>query len=178
MSGRIFSVNIGRNKGEPKDMVLSALLKKDHGFDGDAHAGLSLRQVSLLAIEEVEKLEDSLEGRDIDFRPGIFAENITTEGLDLSNVKADDKINIGSDVVLKVTQIGKECHTGCSILRQAGRCLMPKSGIFAQVEKGGMVRVGDRIALQKQKSFSLSRLRPGMNAKEGCGGMSLDGQTR
>ena len=150
MTAKVFSVNISENKGEPKNMVKSAVLKEGHGFEGDAHAGENSRQVSLLAVEEIEKLEDSLQGKDIDLRPGIFAENITTEGIDLSNVKAGDKMNIGSDVILKVTQIGKECHAGCSILRKAGRCIMPKSGIFAQVEKGGIVRVGDRIALQKQ----------------------------
>jgi MOSC domain-containing protein YiiM len=149
MTAKIFSINISRHKGEPKNMVQSGVLKEGHGLEGDAHAGPGHRQVSLLAIEEIEKAEASGGVSDIDFRPGIFAENITTEGFALSKVKAGDRLNIGSEAVLKITQVGKECHSGCSIMRATGHCIMPKSGIFASVEKGGLIKVYDPIVFQK-----------------------------
>ena len=144
MNGRIFSINISKQKGIPKDMVTSGELKEGYGLEGDSHGGLGLRQVSLLSIEEIEKAEESNKSG-IDFKPGIFAENITTAELDLSKVKVGDRLVIGKDIVLKVTQRGKECHTGCVVSRQAGNCIMPKQGIFAIVEKGGMIKVHDPI---------------------------------
>lgn len=153
MAGRIFSVNIGDKKSEPKKMVKEGLLKEGFGFQGDVHAGSGDRQVSLLAIEEIEAAEESCDSAQIDFRPGIFAENITTAGIDLSKVRAGDKLMIGDTIVLKVTRIGKECHSGCRISLQIGKCIMPRQGVFATVEKGGPVKVGDRMELQKEKTF-------------------------
>ena len=138
-------------------MVRQAEFVEDHGLKGDAHAGQGLRQVSLLSVEEIEKAEASCLKPEIDFHPGIFAENLTIEGLGLSGVRAGDIFHIGDEVILKVTQIGKECSSGCSIAKKIGRCIMPKQGIFAIVEKGGFVKVGDRIRLQKERaSFLLS----------------------
>ncbi len=134
-------------------MVEEGLLKEDYGLEGDVHAGSGDRQVSLLTIEEIEAAEAACTSPDIDFRPGIFAENITTEGFDLSKVKVGDRLMIADSIILKVTQIGKECHSGCQITQHIGKCIMPRQGIFALVEKGGPVKVHDRIALQKQKSF-------------------------
>lgn len=147
--GRVFSINIGTEKGEPKSMITAGFLKEDHGFVGDCHAGPGTRQVSLLAIEEIEKVEAG--HPEVDFQPGIFAENITTEGLDLSKIKVGDRLSIGSDVTLKVTQIGKECRKGCSISRVVGDCIMPRQGIFAAVEKGGPVKIYDSLFLERQR---------------------------
>ncbi len=145
MTGRIFSINIGSEKGRPKDMVKSAVLKQGYGFEGDAHAGLGLRQVSLLSVEDIEAIENS--DPSIDFRPGIFAENITTSGIDLSKIRIGQKFKIGEEAVLKIEQIGKDCHSGCAIMKETGTCIMPKRGIFASVEAGGMIKIGDRITV-------------------------------
>ena len=145
--GRVFSINIGIEKGEPKSMISAGFLKEDHGFVGDCHAGPGIRQVSLLAIEEIEKVEAG--HPEVDFQPGIFAENITTEGLDLSKIRVGDRLLIGSEVTLKVTQIGKECRKGCSISRVVGDCIMPRQGIFAIVEKGGPIKTQDQIAFRR-----------------------------
>ncbi len=147
MTGRIFSINIGRDKGKPKDVVSSASLKDDYGIEGDAHAGFGKRQVSLLAVEDIEAMEANFSS--IDFRPGIFAENITTSGICLSRVKIGDRFGLGGEVVLKVEQIGKSCHSGCAIMEEAGCCIMPKKGIFASVEKGGVIKSGDCIKILK-----------------------------
>lgn len=172
MTGKVFSINIGKEKGKPKEMVKSAVFKVGYGIEGDAHAGSAesaggavgygsaaaggagsgSRQVSLLSIEEIEKVEMAgSASRDIDFRPGIFAENITTEGIDLSKLKIGARLQVGESVVLKVTQIGKECHSACDIMQHVGSCIMPKQGVFASVEKGGVVSLHDRITLSRQK---------------------------
>lgn len=153
MTGKVFSINIGKEKGKPKDMVRFAVFKVGYGIEGDVHAGSRGRQVSLLSIEEIEKVEAVSASKDIDFRPGIFAENITTVGVDLSKLKTGDMIHVGESVVLKVTQIGKECHSACDIMQYAGSCIMPKQGIFASVEKGGAVLLHDRITLLRQKAL-------------------------
>jgi len=147
MTGRIFSINIGRDKGKPKDVVSSASLKDDYGIEGDAHAGFGKRQVSLLAVEDIEAMKVAFPA--IDLRPGIFAENITTSGVCLSRVEIGDKLGLGGEVVLRVEQIGKSCHSGCAIMKEAGCCIMPKKGIFASVEKGGAIKPGDRIKILK-----------------------------
>ncbi|MFH0940973.1 MAG: MOSC domain-containing protein [Candidatus Omnitrophota bacterium] len=152
MTGKVFSINIGKEKGKPKDMVKSAVFKEGYGIEGDVHAAGGGRQVSLLSIEEIEKVEMAgSASRDIDFRPGIFAENITTEGIDLSKLKIGASLQVGESVVLKVTQIGKECVSGCHIMQHVGRCIMPKQGVFASVENGGTVNLHDNITLSRQK---------------------------
>ena len=153
MTGRIFSINISSRKGEPKKMVQAGFLKEGHGLEGDVHAGSGNRQVSLLAIEEIEQFESGRNNTDVDISPGVFAENITTEGIDLSKVKAGDKFSVGKSVILRVSQIGKECNAGCGISRKIGSCIMPKQGIFAVVEKGGEVKVRDKITLVRQRSL-------------------------
>src|SRR5512135_1812947 len=110
VTGRVFSINISETKGTPKRMVKEALLTQGHGLEGDVHAGSGPRQVSLLSIETIEEAESRYDGDDVDFHPGIFAENITTEGLDLSTIKIGDKLHIGDSIILSVAQIGKECH--------------------------------------------------------------------
>jgi MOSC domain-containing protein YiiM len=131
---RIVSINISAKKGEPKRPVRRASMREDHGLEGDAHAGGWHRQVSLLAVEDIELMRDKLPS----LEPGDFAENITTRGIDLASLPVCTKLSIGA-VELEVTQIGKACHKGCVILEQTGECIMPTRGIFARVLKGGEI---------------------------------------
>ncbi|MCS7281223.1 MAG: MOSC domain-containing protein [Desulfobacterota bacterium] len=139
--GRVISVNTSEKKGEKKRNVNNAFLVKDKGLQGDGHFGFMHRQVSLLSIESIEKMRNL----GLDVGPGDFAENITTEGLDLSSLTLGKKLKVGERVILRVTQIGKECHERCAIYYMAGDCIMPKEGIFAEVIEGGVVKVGDPI---------------------------------
>lgn len=141
MTGKITSVNISRQKGTVKEPVSSASVIST-GIVGDAHAGAWHRQVSLLAEESIGKFA-SQAGRE--FAPGDFAENLTTQGLDLSSCHIRDRFHIG-DVELEVTQIGKACHGGgCAIFQAVGKCVMPKEGIFTRVIHSGTVNPGDTI---------------------------------
>jgi MOSC domain-containing protein YiiM len=97
--------------------------------------------VSLLAIESIDKMR----AMGLKVGPGSFAENLTTEGIDLLSLPIGTRISIGKDIVLEVTQIGKECHTPCAIYRQAGTCVMPTEGIFGKVIRGGIVKTSDEI---------------------------------
>ena len=142
MSAKVIAVCISENKGERKTPVESVELRVNHGIVGDAHAGEWHRQVSLLAAESIEKMRKM--GLDVD--SGDFAENITTEGIDLPALPVGTRLAVG-ETLLEVTQIGKECHTRCAIYHQAGDCVMPKEGIFARVITGGVVRPGDPISV-------------------------------
>jgi MOSC domain-containing protein YiiM len=143
MKGRVLAVNISEDKGTKKTNVHSCALLKDFGLKGDAHAGPWHRQVSLLANESIEKMK--AKGLNVGY--GDFAENITTKGVDLVHLSVGTEIRIGNSVLLRVTQIGKECHTRCAIYYQAGDCVMPKEGIFAEVMSEGEVKVGDEIII-------------------------------
>ena len=142
MSGKVISVNISAKKGVRKKPVDEILIKTDYGIQGDAHASSEWhRQVSLLALESIKKMQE----KGLDVKPGDFAENITTEGLDLVSLPLGTKMQIGAEIIGEVSQIGKECHTRCAIYYQAGDCVMPKEGIFIRVLKGGMIKKGDAI---------------------------------
>lgn len=144
LKGTVTSVNISVEKGTTKQPVPEATLNLN-GIVEDAHAGAWHRQVSLLSAEHIEHFAQQL-GRTV--APGEFAENITTQGLDLGKAAVLDRINLGS-AVLEVTQIGKACHgDGCAIFREVGKCVMPKEGIFGRVVKEGQVRAGDPVTLQ------------------------------
>ena len=138
----VVAVCKSQKKGTKKEAVAEGTLKEDCGLVGDAHAGyLPNRQVSLLAIESIAKMKKL----GIDLSPGDFAENITTEGTDLLHFPIGTKIFVGDEVVLEITQIGKECHTACAIRRQVGQCIMPEEGVFARVVRGGAVKPGYEI---------------------------------
>jgi MOSC domain-containing protein YiiM len=142
MSGKIVSINISDRKGVRKKPVQEVSLKTEYGIEGDAHASSEWhRQVSLLALESIRKMRDM----GLDVKPGDFAENITTEGIDLLSLPVGTHLTIGGGIEAEVSQIGKECHTRCAIFYQAGDCVMPKEGIFVRVLKGGRVKVGDTI---------------------------------
>lgn len=139
---QIIAVCTSKTKGTKKKTVAEGTIEKNFGFTGDAHADSSThRQVSLLAIESIHKMRDC----GVDVSPGDFAENLTTQGIDLLSLPLGTQIAVGRDVVLELTQIGKECHTGCTIYRQVGRCIMPTDGVFVKAIHGGVVRTGDPI---------------------------------
>lgn len=139
--GKVVSVNISAEKTVRKKPVGKGCLIEERGFKGDAHAADWHRQVSLLALESIEKMRKM----GLDVNPGDFAENITTSGLDLLSLPIGTRLKIGGEVLLEVSQIGKVCHTKCAIYYQAGDCIMPREGIFARVLKGGEVKIGDKI---------------------------------
>lgn len=141
--GKVLAVNISEDKGTKKTNIRSCTLLKDVGLKGDAHGGPWHRQVSLLANESIEKMR----GKGLSVGYGDFAENLTTEGIDLVHLPIGTEIHIGNSVILRVTQIGKECHDRCAIYYQAGDCVMPKEGIFAEVVSEGEVKVGDEIII-------------------------------
>jgi MOSC domain-containing protein YiiM len=145
MTGKIISVNISKDKGEKKHNIQKCMLIKDKGLKDDAHAGFMHRQVSLLAQESINKIKNM----GIDVVPGDFAENLTTEGIDLPSLPIGTKLLVGDGIILRVTQIGKECHTRCAIFQQVGDCVMPREGIFAEVLTEGEVKVGDTIVVSK-----------------------------
>ena len=146
MTGKIVAISVSEKKGIPKCGIGTAKLVRNWGIEGDAHAGWWHRQVSLLALESIEKMRR----RGLDVGPGDFAENLTTENIDLVSLHIGDRIEI-ADAELEITQIGKECHHRCAIFYQAGDCVMPREGIFAKVIKGGPVREGDNIKLPPAK---------------------------
>ncbi len=145
--GTIIAVCTSTEKHVQKDDVGSALLVEELGLEGDAHAGFAHRQVSLLADESIDKMRElGLK----DLRPGAFGENLTTRGLDLVSLPVGQRLRVGKEVILEVSQIGKECVDRCAIYYKAGDCIMPKEGIFARVIKGGWVMNDDKIEVVEE----------------------------
>lgn len=142
--GEVYRISISDTKGSKKYNVGSVSLKQDSGIIGDAHAG-SGRQVSLLPFEAFDLIRKNMP----EIKPGDFAENITTRGIDLSSVSVGDHILIGENAQLIITHIGKICHNDCAIKQAVGDCIMPRLGVFASVARGGSIRVGERISLQR-----------------------------
>ena len=138
----VVAVCISEQKGTQKHEVPEIQLKIDHGIVGDAHAGNWHRQVSLLAQESVEKMKAVFP----DIPVGAFAENILTEGLTLFTLPVGTRLRVG-EVLLEVTQIGKECHAHCAIRQQVGDCVMPREGIFTIGLEEGTIRAGDTITV-------------------------------
>lgn len=148
LQGKIIAISISQRKGQRKENVPEANFIEDFGIEGDVHAGKWHRQVSLLAIETFSEIKAKLKGREL--KPGDFAENITTQGLDLNTLKVGDVLSLGGGkVLLEITQFGKECHYGCAIRQQVGDCVMPRRGVFATVLKGGTVSAGESIEALK-----------------------------
>ena len=147
MDGKVNAVCISTEKGTKKENINEAKFIEDYGIENDAHAGKWHRQVSLLGQESIDKMIEM--GLDIDLDFGDFAENITTEGIVLYELPVGTTMKIGNEVVLEVTQIGKECHHGCEILKQVGKCIMPQEGIFTKVIKGGIIKTGDEINIEE-----------------------------
>lgn len=145
LRGRVVSVNTSKATGVRKERVHLANLIASKGIEGDAHAGNWHRQVSLLAVESIEKMRR----KGVEVYPGDFAENITIEGFPIMDIPVGSRIRIGEKVLIEITQIGKECHKGCAIFKQVGECIMPREGVFAKVLEGGEVAVKDRIVIEE-----------------------------
>ena len=139
---KVISLNISEKKGVKKTPVNSVEVKVEHGIVGDAHSGNWHRQISLLANESIDNMRVKLK----ELKSGDFAENITTEGIELKTLKVGTQMKIGN-TLHEVTQIGKECHSKCQIFHAVGDCVMPKEGIFTKVLEGGKINVGDEITL-------------------------------
>jgi len=121
---------------------MHGILLENYGLLGDGHANNQThRQLSLLALESIQKMRDL----GFEVNPGDFAENITTEGIELVNLTVGNKIAMGTSILLEVTQIGKECHSPCEIGKSVGECIMPTEGIFCRVLESGKIRVGDEL---------------------------------
>ncbi len=143
MKGKVVAVNISEKKGVPKITIEQGEFRVDHGLVGDAHAGNWHRQVSLLGIESINKMKAlGIEG----LCTGKFAENLTTEGIELYKLPVGTRLRIG-ETLQEVTQIGKECHVKCAIFQQIGSCVMPTEGIFTKVLKDGIIKAGDEIEI-------------------------------
>ena len=140
---QIVAVCTSKEKGERKTDVGQAELQEGFGLVGDAHGGDWHRQVSLLAIESIDKMRAA----GLDVGPGDFAENLTTQGVNLYTLPVGTRLRVGDSVLLEMTQIGKECHDRCAIYNQAGDCVMPREGVFATVINGGPVKTGDSLEI-------------------------------
>lgn len=148
---RIIAVCTSKDKGMPKANVHECEVLKGRGLKGDAHAGSGKRQVSLLAEETIAKMRSKAEEHGVQLIPGSFAENLTTEGIDLPKLPVGTTLKVGQELLLRITQIGKECHTGCAIRKAVGDCVMPREGVFAEVLNDGLVKVGDEIIIQEKQ---------------------------
>ncbi len=141
--GRIKAISISKDRGTKKYNVPTAELKAGFGIEGDAHAGDWHRQISLLGEEAIDKMR----AKGADVTEGDFAENITTEGIDLQSLTIGSKLRLGTEAEVEITQFGKQCHSGCAIFQQVGDCIMPREGVFAKVTKPGQVKTGDTIEI-------------------------------
>lgn len=140
--GRILAICISEKKGVQKRPIEEAVLIEDWGIEKDAHGGKWHRQVSLLSFEKIEGFR--AKGAEVDF--GDFGENLVVEGFDLRQIPVGTRFRIG-DVILELTQIGKECHSHCAIYHAVGDCIMPREGVFTEVIKGGKIKTGDTIEM-------------------------------
>jgi MOSC domain-containing protein YiiM len=140
---KIVSIAYSNKKGTRKTPVEGAMLLKEYGLQGDAHAGPWHRQVSFLAAESIASARES--GLEVTF--GDFAENIATEGIDWLQIPVGRRLKVGESAIVEITQIGKECHKKCAIYYQAGDCIMPREGVFARVLEAGPIQIGDSIEI-------------------------------
>jgi len=138
--GNVMAICISEKRGTQKQRVQEAKLTVDFGIEQDAHAGNWHRQVSLLSYETIE----AFKARGAEVQDGAFGENVVVSGIDLKALPVGTRLCCG-DILLEVTQIGKECHTHCQIYHTMGECIMPTNGIFARVLKGGMMKTGEEI---------------------------------
>lgn len=141
--GKIITVCTSETRGVQKQSRKEALLEKDWGIRGDAHAGHWHRQVSLLSAEEVA----AFNAKGADVRPGAFGENLVVEGIDFRSLPVGTLLRCG-DALLELTQIGKECHHHCAIYKKMGDCIMPHEGVFARVLAGGRISAGDEMTVK------------------------------
>ena len=143
--GKVLAVCISEKKGTEKRNVGSARFVEDWGIENDSHAGKWHRQVSLLSHEKIE----AFRARGAEVIDGAFGENLVVDGFDFRTLPVGTKFKC-NDVVLELTQIGKECHSGCAIYQKMGECIMPREGVFTRVLHGGTISVGDTMEILKE----------------------------
>ena len=141
MSAQVIAVNISEEKGVQKVEVAAVALRENYGIVGDAHAGDWHRQISLLSMESIAEVNN----KGVKADPGDFAENLTVSGMDMTRLKIGDRLKIKDNIILEITQIGKECLHPCRIYYQMGSCIMPKEGIFCKIIEPGEISLGDMI---------------------------------
>ena len=141
------AVCISEKKGQQKHPVDAIRLEPHLGIPGDAHAGDWHRMVSVLSAESVRRLQEKIA---FPLLPGAFAENVLVEGIEVSRLPVGTRLRSGR-VLLEITQIGKQCHSGCAIFRAMGDCIMPREGVFARVLQGGTIHTGDEIVIVASK---------------------------
>lgn len=144
--GKIIAVCTSERKGIQKHDVHTAHFSVDWGIDGDAHAGRWHRQVSLLSADKIEAFNQ----RGANVVPGAFGENLVVDGFDFRALPVGTLLRCG-DVLLEMTQIGKECHSHCEIYKKMGECIMPHEGVFARVITPGTISVGDEMSIEKRE---------------------------
>jgi molybdopterin adenylyltransferase len=143
--GKITAICISEQKGTQKHYLPSAELKAEHGIIGDAHAGNWHRQISLISKEKI----DDFRARGAQVKDGAFGENIIVEGIDFKSLPLGTRYRSG-DVLLEMTQIGKQCHAHCEIYHVMGDCIMPREGVFCRVLQGGTLHVGDTLEIVRE----------------------------
>lgn len=143
--GKVTAVCTSPEKGTQKKNVKEAVFIEDFGIQGDAHAGKWHRQVSLLSYDKIE----AFRARGAEVEDGSFGENLVVEGIDFRTLPVGTRLHC-NDVILEMTQIGKECHHGCQIFKKMGDCIMPREGVFAKVIRGGTIRVGDEMRVEDE----------------------------
>ena len=144
--GTVIAVCTSPAKGTQKTNVNEAVFIEDHGIQGDAHAGKWHRQVSLLSYDKIEEFR----ARGADVENGAFGENLVVQGIDFRSLPVGTRLCCG-DVVLELTQIGKECHPGCQIFQKMGESIMPREGVFAKVIRGGSINTGDEMQVAEHE---------------------------
>lgn len=140
--GKVIAVCTSEAKGTQKKSVPEIKVVEDWGIEGDAHAGKWHRQVSLLSFDKIEDFR----ARGAEVEDGAFGENLVVQGIDFATLPIGTKFGC-NDVVLELTQIGKECHSGCAIFKKMGECIMPKHGVFTRVLHGGVIHPGDELTI-------------------------------
>lgn len=143
--GKVLATCISTEKGTQKKNVHKVNVIQDWGIEGDAHAGKWHRQVSLLSAEKIQEFKD----RGAQVEQGAFGENLIVEGIDFKSLPIGTKFRCG-DVLLELTQIGKQCHSGCEIYKVMGDCIMPREGVFARVLESGVIREGDLLEISEE----------------------------
>lgn len=141
--GKVLAVCLSEAKGTPKRNAGKALFVESHGLQGDAHAGSWHRQVSLLSHDRIQEFR----ARGAEVEHGAFGENLVVAGIDFRSLPVGTRLRCG-EVLLEMTQIGKECHRGCAIFRRMGDCIMPREGVFARVLAGGIIKVGEELYVE------------------------------
>ena len=139
--GKILAVCLSEKKGTVKKEIRKGIIIEDFGLESDAHAGKWHRQISILEVGSIDRMKK----KGFEIKYGDFAENLIIDGITLHQLSVGTKLKIGENILLEVTQIGKECHNYCEIKKKIGDCIMPREGIFARVLRGGKVEAGDNI---------------------------------